>query len=91
MCCLDLPLASSTVYLLDFVFFGEYQLLTFLPSTCYGLIVGEVCPNKYKFTGVAAVVIPNVVATGFGAYIAIALTRELSWRSVIYAIVTSTD
>ena len=60
-----------------------YQLLSFSSSTCYGLIIGEVCPNKYKFTGVAAVVVPNVVATGFGAYIAIALTRQHSWRLVI--------
>jgi hypothetical protein len=71
------------VYLLDSAFFREYQLLIFSPSTCYGLIIGEVCPNKYKFTGVAAVVVPNVVATGFGAYIAIALTRQHSWRPVI--------
>ena len=49
-------------------------------STCYGLIIGEICPNKYKFTGVAAVVVPNVIATGFGAYIAQALVHERSWR-----------
>lgn len=37
--------------------------------TCYGLTVGEVCPNKYKGIGVAAAAVFNVISTGFGAYI----------------------
>ncbi len=40
-------------------------------STCYGLTVGEVCPHKWKFVVVAAtVVFPNIIPTGFGAYLA---------------------
>jgi MFS family permease len=37
--------------------------------TCYGLTVGEICPNKYKFVGIALCVVPSIICTGFGAYI----------------------
>jgi hypothetical protein len=37
--------------------------------TCYGLTVGEICPNKYKFLGVAICVVSSVITTGFGAYL----------------------
>lgn len=37
--------------------------------TCYGLTVGEICPNKYKFLGITLCVIPSIICTGFGAYI----------------------
>lgn len=52
--------------------------------TCYGLTVGEVCPNKYKFLGVVFCVIPSCTSTGFGAYIAIAISRTYSWRYIYY-------
>jgi len=39
--------------------------------TCYGLTVGEICPNKYKWAGITFCVIPSCVCTGFGAYIGI--------------------
>ena len=37
--------------------------------TCYTLIVGEICPNRYKYFGVIFVVLPNIIPTGFGAYL----------------------
>jgi hypothetical protein len=46
------------------------------------LTIGEVCPNKFKFIGVAICVIPSVVPTGFGAYLAIMLTHTANWRCV---------
>ena len=52
--------------------------------TCYGLTVGEICPNKYKFLGVVFCVLPSCTSTGFGAYIAIAISRNYSWRYLYY-------
>ncbi|KAL2421666.1 Trichothecene efflux pump TRI12 [Exophiala dermatitidis] len=52
--------------------------------TCYGLTTGEVCPNKYKFLAVVLVVVPNVIPTGFGAYLALMLTHTASWRWIYY-------
>jgi hypothetical protein len=65
--------------------------------TCYGLTVGEICPNKYKFLGVAICVVSSVITTGFGAYLGKArqaalrrqvlkylgtmLTHTANWRS----------
>lgn len=49
-------------------------------STCYGLTAGEVCPNKYKFLAVVLVVVPIVIPTGFGAYLALLLTHTANWR-----------
>lgn len=37
--------------------------------TCYALTVGEICPNKYKLVGIVICVFPNVIPTGFGAYL----------------------
>ena len=37
--------------------------------TCYGLTVGEVCPNRWKLLGITFCVIPNILPTGFGAYL----------------------
>ena len=51
-----------------------------LHSTCYGLTTGEVCPNKYKFVAVVLVVVPNVIPTGFGAYLALMLVNTANWR-----------
>ena len=57
--------------------------------TCYGLTVGEICPHKWKFIVVAAtVVFPNVVPTGFGAYLANMLVdfgaNLEGWRWIYY-------
>lgn len=50
-------------------------------STCYGLTVGEICPHNYKFVVVVGiVVVPNVIPTGFGAYLAQRLVHTASWR-----------
>ncbi|EXJ70269.1 uncharacterized protein A1O5_06337 [Cladophialophora psammophila CBS 110553] len=54
--------------------------------TCYALIVGEICPNKYKFVGIVFCVIPNVVPTGFGAYLALMLVHNADWRRWVYYI-----
>lgn len=37
--------------------------------TCYGLTVGEICPNRYKLLGITFCVVPSILSTGFGAYI----------------------
>jgi hypothetical protein len=44
------------------------------------LTVGEICPNKYKFVGVALTVISSVIATGFGAY----LGKMISTRTLVF-------
>lgn len=36
--------------------------------TCYGLLTGEIMPNKYMI-GVVFTVIPAIIPTGFGAYL----------------------
>jgi hypothetical protein len=38
-------------------------------QSSYALLVGEICPNKYKWLGIMVVVVPNVIPTGFGAYL----------------------
>ncbi len=51
---------------------NTFQVLLGLAAgvhTCYGLTVGEICPNKYKFLGVVFCVIPSCIPTGFGAYL----------------------
>ncbi|KAI5357134.1 putative major facilitator transporter Str1/Tri12, major facilitator superfamily [Septoria linicola] len=57
--------------------------------TCYGLTVGEICPHIWKFFVVAVtVVFPNVVPTGFGAYLANMLVdfgaNTDGWRWIYY-------
>lgn len=37
--------------------------------TCYGLTVGEICPNRFKVLGITFCVIPSILTTGFGAYL----------------------
>jgi hypothetical protein len=46
--------------------------------TCYGLTVGEICPNRFKFLGVAFAVIPNIISTGFGQYLGTSSQRSPS-------------
>lgn len=50
----------------------------------YPLLAGELVSNKDKYIGTALVVVPNVVATGFGAYIGLALVQVASWRWIFY-------
>ncbi|KKY26999.1 putative trichothecene efflux pump [Phaeomoniella chlamydospora] len=52
--------------------------------TCYSLTVGEICPNKYKFLGVAFCVLPSVIPTGFGAYLGAMLVHTANWRWIYY-------
>ncbi|KIX97094.1 uncharacterized protein Z520_07208 [Fonsecaea multimorphosa CBS 102226] len=44
--------------------------------TCYGLTVGEICPNRFKFVGVAFACLPNIISTGFGQYLGTVLLRS---------------
>lgn len=50
----------------------------------YPLLAGELMSNKEKFIGTAAVVVPNVIATGFGAYIGLRLDIVANWRWIYY-------
>lgn len=50
----------------------------------YPLLAGELVSNKYKYVGTALVVLPNVVATGFGPYIGLALVQVANWRWIFY-------
>ncbi|KAJ4380996.1 hypothetical protein N0V86_003343 [Didymella sp. IMI 355093] len=50
----------------------------------YPLLAGELVSNKYKYVGTALVVVPNVIATGFGAYIGLALVQVANWRWIFY-------
>lgn len=54
------------------------------PPGSYPLLTGELVSNKSKFIGTLTVVIPNVVATGFGPYIGEALAQETTWRWIFY-------
>lgn len=50
----------------------------------YPLLVGELVSNKHKYVGTALVVVPNVVATGFGPYIGMRLVQVANWRWIFY-------
>lgn len=50
----------------------------------YPLLAGELVSNKHKYLGTALVVVPNVIATGFGAYIGLALVQVANWRWIFY-------
>jgi MFS family permease len=50
----------------------------------YPLLAGELVSNKDKYIGTALVVVPNVVATGFGAYIGLAVVQAGSWRWIFW-------
>ncbi|KAK4947679.1 hypothetical protein LTR10_013625 [Elasticomyces elasticus] len=54
--------------------------------TCYGLTVGEICPNRYKLLGITFCVIPNILPTGFGAYLSLRLVETgAGWRWCYYS------
>jgi MFS family permease len=50
----------------------------------YPLLAGELVSNKHKYIGTALVVVPNVIATGFGPYIGLALVQVANWRWIFY-------
>ncbi|KAH6881528.1 fungal trichothecene efflux pump [Alternaria rosae] len=50
----------------------------------YPLLAGELVSNRYKYVGTALVVVPNVIATGFGAYIGLRLVQVADWRWIFY-------
>lgn len=50
----------------------------------YPLLAGELVSNKYKYLGTILVVVPNIIATGFGAYIGLALIQVANWRWIFY-------
>ncbi|KAH0842493.1 hypothetical protein FOPE_07240 [Fonsecaea pedrosoi] len=49
-----------------------------------GVFVGELVPHRYKFYVQATILVPMVVATGFGAIIGRSLVESLSWRWIYY-------
>ncbi|KAI1613098.1 fungal trichothecene efflux pump [Exophiala viscosa] len=54
--------------------------------TCYGLTVGEICPNRWKLLGITICVIPNILPTGFGAYLSLRLVETgAGWRWCYYS------
>lgn len=54
------------------------------PPTAYALLTGELMSNKTKFLGTLCVVMPNIVSTGFGAYIGQRLNVYANWRWIFY-------
>ncbi|OQV09728.1 hypothetical protein CLAIMM_13818 [Cladophialophora immunda] len=52
--------------------------------TCYGLTVGEICPNRFKFVGVAFACLPNIISTGFGQYLGMTLPRSSTMALTAY-------
>lgn len=54
------------------------------PPASYPLMTGELMSNKSKFLGTICVVIPNVIATGFGPYIGQRLVFVANWRWIFY-------
>ncbi|KAI5861006.1 fungal trichothecene efflux pump [Durotheca rogersii] len=58
------------------------------PPASYPLLTGELATNKTKYLATVFVVLPNVVATGFGAYIGQRIVLQTTWRwiFIIYII-----
>lgn len=50
----------------------------------YPLLTGELLTNKLKYLGTLLVVVPNIVATGFGPYLGIRLATTSDWRWIFY-------
>lgn len=50
----------------------------------YPLLTGELLTNKLKFLGTILVVVPNIIATGFGPYLGLRLATLASWRWIFY-------
>ncbi|KIW44763.1 uncharacterized protein PV06_03211 [Exophiala oligosperma] len=49
-----------------------------------GVFIGELVPHRYKFYVQATILVPMVVATGFGAIIGRSLVESQSWRWIYY-------
>ncbi|KAI1106032.1 fungal trichothecene efflux pump [Jackrogersella minutella] len=58
------------------------------PPASYPLLTGELATNKTKYLATVLVVIPNVIATGFGAYLGQRIAIQTTWRwiFIIYII-----
>lgn len=58
------------------------------PSASYPLLTGELATNKTKYLATVLVVIPNVIAIGFGAYLRQRIVLQTTWRwiFIIYII-----
>lgn len=54
------------------------------PPASHPLLTGELASNKTKFLATVLVVVLNVVATGFGAYLGQRLAILASWRWIFY-------
>ncbi|KAI0116640.1 fungal trichothecene efflux pump [Hypoxylon sp. NC0597] len=52
------------------------------PPASYPLLTGELATNKTKYLATVLVVIPNVIATGFGAYLGQRIVLQTTWRWV---------
>jgi MFS family permease len=50
----------------------------------FHLLAGELLSNKLKFIGTLIVILPNVLATGFGPYLGQRLGILASWRWIFY-------
>ncbi|KAB2573271.1 Siderophore iron transporter 1 [Lasiodiplodia theobromae] len=50
----------------------------------YPLLTGELATNKGKFLATVTVVVPNIIATGFGPYIGQRLVVYATWRWIFY-------
>jgi MFS family permease len=50
----------------------------------YPLLTGELATNKGKYLATVCVVVPNIVATGFGPYLGQRLVAVASWRWIFY-------
>jgi MFS family permease len=50
----------------------------------YPLLAVHKFASKHKYLGTALVVVSNVIAAGFGAYIALALVQVANWRWIFY-------
>ncbi|KAF4334397.1 trichothecene efflux pump [Fusarium beomiforme] len=50
----------------------------------YPLLTGELLTHRLKYLGTIIVVVPNVIATGFGPYLGIRLALFSGWRWIFY-------
>ncbi|KAK2737750.1 hypothetical protein FQN57_007397 [Myotisia sp. PD_48] len=85
-------IASATVKSFDaFVGAGVLIGLATGAQLCYGFLVGELMPNKYKLFGMAIIVTFVLPGTGLGAYIARSLVEHASWRWIYYIYIISSS
>lgn len=76
---------GSGVHSSSGVFIGGNQFLTPKCENLYGSdSFTELVPHRYKFYVQATILVPMVVATGFGAIIGRSLVESQSWRWIYY-------